>query len=414
MSALSQFLLNNKQSFLADLSSNQGEGWTIVMGNEAGDLDSCASALAFSYLSTTLDHTCTIALIQTPRVDLYLRPENLLAFQLAHLDPHNTDLLTIDDITPSLPLSALRTSYVLVDHNIINPEFLTNPDTDPAQDARVKAIFDHHDDDHHHESASPRIIRGPKSVAGPAGSCASVITDYFHTHFPSSLTSLSAWSDVATLLLSAIAIDTSGLKKGGKAEHIDHTAGKFLYPTSAFGTLSVSSDRSLNAESKSIPDLTKILSQRKRAVSELSGRDLLRRDYKVYNYLTKSSSHVRVGLSTVPMSLEAWLERDRAGKFWADQNAWIAERKLAVSGVLCTFKTGGEHKREMLLVFSPTPSPEFKTHLCEGLEAVMTPDLVGRKLEGLEGERAQAWEQRNVEVTRKQVEPAIKVIIQGS
>jgi hypothetical protein len=36
MSTLSAFLANNKQTFLADLTSKHGEGWTIVMGNEAG------------------------------------------------------------------------------------------------------------------------------------------------------------------------------------------------------------------------------------------------------------------------------------------------------------------------------------------------------------------------------------------
>ncbi|KAF8607359.1 DHH phosphoesterase [Ceratobasidium sp. AG-I] len=418
MSTLSQFLLDKKQAFLADLSSNQGEGWTIVMGNEAGDLDSCASALAYSYLSTTLDQTRTIALIQTLRADLHLRPENELAFQFAHLDPDNANLLTTDDITSSLPLPTLRTSFVLVDHNTINPKFLNNPQTDPTQEDRVKAIFDHHDDDHHHQSASPRIIREPEPVAGSAGSCTSIIADYFHTRFPqaSSITPHSAWSDVATLLLSAIAIDTNGLKAGGKAQEVDRTSSDFLYPISAFGALSISGDGTSNPESKTIPDLTKILSHRKGDVSGLPGQDLLRRDYKEYNYTTTNASQVRVGLSTVPMSLNKWLKRDGAATFWADQDAWIAKRELAVSGVLCAFETKEkEHKREMLLVFSSNASTALEGQLYAGLEGNAGLDVVRRDLDGLvEGKRARAWEQRKAQATRKQIEPAIKAIIQGS
>ncbi|KAF8593074.1 DHH phosphoesterase, partial [Ceratobasidium sp. AG-I] len=361
MSALSQFLLKNKQSFLADLSSKQGEGWTIVMGNEAGDLDSCASALAHSYLSTTLDHKPTIALIQTPRVDLYLRPENLLAFQLAHLDLNSADLLTMDDLPSPLSISAPRASFALVDHNTINPNFLVNPETDPTQDARVNAIFDHHKDERNHLSASP------------PGSCASLIIEYYRARFPpsSSITPQSAWSDAATLLLSAIVIDTNGLKvkEGAKAQPVDHAAAEFLYPISAFGALSAA-DGTPNPEKQTIPDLTDVLTQRKRAVEKLSGRDLLRRDYKEYNYLTTNSSRVRIGLSTVPLSLDDWLERDKAAKFWADQDAWIKERELTVSGVLCTFRTKkkNKHKREMLLVFSPGASPALEAQLYAGLE----------------------------------------------
>ncbi|KAG8683754.1 Exopolyphosphatase, partial [Ceratobasidium sp. 395] len=224
MSTLSAFLLNNKKLFLADISSNQGEGWTIVMGNEAGDLDSCASAIAHSYLSTTLDNTRTVALIQTPRADLALRPENLLAFQLAHLDSNHADLLTLDDIMSSIQLSKLRTSFALVDHNRLLPKFITEgPD-------RVTAIFDHHEDEKQHTNANPRTI-------SMTGSCASIVADHYRDRFPSN----EAIPDVASLLLSAIVIDTSGLKKkedGGKADATDLAASKSLYPLSRFGTIS--------------------------------------------------------------------------------------------------------------------------------------------------------------------------------
>ncbi|KAG8744535.1 Exopolyphosphatase [Ceratobasidium sp. 414] len=406
MSTLSAFLLNNKQSFLANISSNRGEGWTIVMGNEAGDLDSCTSAIAHSYLSTTLDNTRTIALIQTPRVDLALRPENLLAFQLAHLDPNRNDLLTIDDITTSIPLSNLRTSFVLVDHNRLLPKFITE-----GAD-RVTAIFDHHADEKQHTNANPRII-------SPTGSCASIIASHFQSRFPSN----GVTTDVTSLLLSAILVDTGGLKKkedGGKADATDLAASKFLYPLSRFGVMSTTGQAS--TESKTIPDLTELLFEAKRTISHLSGRDLLRRDYKEYEFgLPGTGNFTRVGLSTVPMALDDWIERDGSAKFWSDQAQWISERSLTFSGVLTTFRTKKKqkHKREMLAVF---PSAEgavadaptgLEKKLYESIEADEVLDAERRDLEGIEGRRARAWEQRNGKATRKQVAPAIKAIIEG-
>lgn len=65
--ALSAFLAANRAQFLSDIAKDKAKSWTIVMGNEAGgaiivisftnictnpspDLDSVASAIAYSFL----------------------------------------------------------------------------------------------------------------------------------------------------------------------------------------------------------------------------------------------------------------------------------------------------------------------------------------------------------------------------
>ncbi|QRV98971.1 hypothetical protein RhiJN_26990 [Ceratobasidium sp. AG-Ba] len=405
--SLSQFLRNNKQAFLEDIKSNQGEGWTIVMGNEAGDLDSCASAIGASYLSAKLDNTRAIALIQTSRADLALRPENILAFEFAHLDPSHTDLLTLDDVTASISLFDLRTSFALVDHNRLLPKFAADGED------RVTAIFDHHENEGKHAKANPKIIN-------TAGSCASIVADYYRSRFPTD----EAIPDVASLLLSAIVIDTSGLKTkedGGKAEDADLIASKFLYPLSRFGSISTTGQAS--TESKTIPDLSEVLSDAKLAVSHLPGRDLLRRDYKEYEFGSESAGNfARVGLSTVPMGLEDWIERDGATKFWADQAQWVKERGLTFSATLTTFrsKKKQKHKREMLVVFSSVKDGAvadaptgLEKKLYGGIESNEELDAEQMDLEGIEGRRARAWEQKNKKATRKQVAPAIKAIVEG-
>ncbi|QRV98972.1 hypothetical protein RhiJN_26991 [Ceratobasidium sp. AG-Ba] len=401
MSTLSTFLINNKQAFLADLKSKQGKGWTIVMGNEAG-----GNAIAISYLSTKIDNTHTIALIQTSRADLVLRPENVLAFKFAHLDPSHNDLLTLDDITTSTPLLSLHTSFALVDHNRLLPRFAAD------EEDRVTAIFDHHEDERMHLSAKPRIIT-------TTGSCASTIVDYYRSWFALD----EAISDIASLLLCAIVTDTSGLKAkkdGGKAEDTDLIASKFLYPLSRFGSISPTGKAS--TESKTIPDLTEVLLFAKRGVSHLSGRDLLRRDYKEYEFGSESTrEYTRVGLSTVPMGLEDWIERDGAKGFWVDQAQWIDERGLTFLGVLTTFRTKKQkHKREILFVFPSAKEEAVKDTLTrlekklyDSIEANKVLDAERMKLEGIKKRRARAWKQKNKKATRKQVAPAIKAIIEG-
>ncbi|KAJ1301146.1 hypothetical protein OPQ81_003558 [Rhizoctonia solani] len=412
MSTLSTFFANNKKAFLDELSSNKGEGWTIVMGNEAGDLDSCASALAHSYFATILDHKRTIALIQTPRADLSLRAENLLAYELAHLDKNGSDLLTIDEITASVQLEDLLTSYALVDHNKLLPKFLAK-EGPLASTERVTSIFDHHEDERAHLEANPRIIH-------PAGSCASILTDYFKPRLPPSPTLGDAITDVYSLLLSAIMIDTSGLKDNGKTTEYDTTAADFLYPHTPFGAPSIAGGEP-NKERKTMSELASLLVDSKRDVSHLSGHDLLRRDYKEFEWNNSNGSLVRVGLSTVPMGLKHWIERDGKDKFWAAQDAWIKERNLDVSGVLTTFRTRtkNKHKREMLLVFPQTEQVAdaptgLELKLYTGIESNSDLGAEAKDIPGIEGRRARAWEQTQKQATRKQIAPVFKAIIEAS
>ncbi|CAE6408478.1 unnamed protein product [Rhizoctonia solani] len=412
MSALSTFLINNKKAFLNDLTSNQGEGWTIVMGNEAGDLDSCASALAHSYLSTILDHKRTVALIQTPRADLSLRAENLLAFDFAHLAKNNSDLLTIDEITASTKLEDLRSSYALVDHNKLLPKFLAK-EGPLASAERVTAIFDHHQDELAHRNANPLIIY-------PAGSCASIVTDYFKPRLPPAPTPGDAIIDVFTLLLTAITIDTSGLKDHGKTTESDTAAADYLYQHTPFGRATTEGGGP-NKERKTLSELADILVDSKRDVSRLSGHDLLRRDYKEFEWHDSKGALVRVGLSTVPMGLKHWIERDGKKQFWDDQEAWIKERSLAVSGVLTTFRTRtkNKHKREMLLVFPQTEQVAdaptgLELKLYTGIESDTKLGAEPKDIPGIESKRAKAWEQTEKQATRKQIAPAIKAIVEAS
>ena len=378
------------------------------------DLDSIASAIAYSYLTP---HKPTIALIQTARQDLSLRAENLYAFDLSKLSPIHDDLFTIDDL-PIVP-AELKCNFALVDHNSLLLPWRRS-------DAKVIGIIDHHDDEGKHPDANPRAI------AVPLGSAASLVTQTFKDSWTPADAANAPPPELATLLLSAIYIDTAGLK-GSKAEDLDHASAAFL---EAHDT----NDPSFGGKKNSVfrVETTKELKSRKTSVAHLSSRDLLRRDYKQYVFSTNDENPIIVGLSTVPLGLKQWLKRDPAG-FRASLESWATEHKLDVLGVLTTYNSAhkGNHRRELLILVGGDPTSGHGQNtvaeavanaLVEGLESNSVIDLERVELNGdfeaIEGELGdhvhakhagyvRLWKQRNTDATRKAIAPIFRTILEN-
>ncbi|TFK75695.1 DHH phosphoesterase [Pluteus cervinus] len=370
--AVQQFLSSAKERYLRDIaeSPTKGAEWTVVMGNEAGDLDTVASSVAYAYLYAKLHNTPTIPLIQTARSDLHLRAENLQALTFSGFSSNSSDLLTIDDLPSASPFPSHK--FALVDHNHLGSIFSQN-----NPQATIVAVVDHHADEGlYGSSATPRVIT-------PAGSCASHVAVLFEAS-ASKLEPKNIPVELGSLLLTAILIDTNGLKPGGKALHPDIVATRYLLPRSNLSSsisaelrealLSASSppasgstlapDLGNTASDEehqkelfglaSIKELNKVLSDKKEDVSHLSGRDLLRRDYKEYshpiNWLSPSPPEastpvVLAGLSTVPVPLTTTVWDKPEKTLLKDADSWMAERGLTVLGVLTSFKEK-EKKRE--------------------------------------------------------------------
>ncbi|KAF8513548.1 DHH phosphoesterase [Hysterangium stoloniferum] len=409
---LSNFLRQNREKYLEALKTGKSKEWTVVVGNEAGDLDTAASSIAYSYIASTFVRQPSIALLQTPRTDLPLRAENLYAYELARLSPNKQELLCIDDIPSNSLSQVLNSSFALVDHNRLPPRFIPETGSPP----RVVAVIDHHDDEGLYPDADPRVI------AVPVGSCSSLVTRHFMPLWEKATTPPPP--EVATLLLSAILIDTHGLQAGNKAVEIDHSAANFLLPRSTFA---LASSNSFDG-----PDLLGIintLGQRKGEVSHLSSRDLLRRDYKEYTIASSSKSY-KVGIATVPLNLNLWVEKDSSPGFWNSMDAWILERELDTLGVLCTYRSAkeGKHKRQMIWIVADGRE-SLRKALWKGLEENdelrlqvknMKEQKLSKDIEMHDGDIrtdasavARIWKQKNARVTRKMVAPLVKSIIEA-
>ncbi|PBK81894.1 DHH phosphoesterase [Armillaria gallica] len=398
--ALQHFLEHTKRHYLSDIeeSRENADEWLMVMGNEAGDLDSIASSIGFAWLSS-LSNT-TIPYIQIDKEDLALRAENLYALQLAGIDNPQEQLLLPNNLASYTPFPSTR--FGLVDHNRLGSPFVSDA-------ARVEAVIDHHEDEHlYADTADPRIVT-------PAGSCSSHVANLCPFNLP---------QEIATLLLCAILIDTNGLKPGGKAVQADRDAVLRLLPLARLDLPPSFSSANTDGlhDIPSIISLSTTLATKKADVSHLSPRDLLRRDYKEYTFTLHwhpDKPTVKAGLSTVPLQLKDWGSK---GKLFRESQAYMQARELHVLGVLTTFKkpkkSGKEkmkHCREMAwIVLSDTGLTE---RLWQGLEEdqeIRVEKHKKFKTGKLPGDaNIRVYKQGNAGATRKATAPLLKRILES-
>uniref|UniRef100_A0A3Q2CWP5 Prune exopolyphosphatase n=1 Tax=Cyprinodon variegatus TaxID=28743 RepID=A0A3Q2CWP5_CYPVA len=140
-----------------------GPGVHVVLGNEACDVDSMVSALAFAYFlfRTAGGDPPVLPLLNIRQSELVLRSDNLFLLRRTGLSP---DLLLFRD---QLDLRALHTAgrlrLTLVDHNVL-------PSSDADLEGAVVEVLDHHQLE---RKASPSC---PVTVE-MVGSCATLVTE---------------------------------------------------------------------------------------------------------------------------------------------------------------------------------------------------------------------------------------------
>lgn len=401
-SNLSEFLREQRSGYLQAKGQGdaQNDRWMISLGNEAGDLDSLASAVAYAWYATHHLREPTVPLLQTPRADISLRAENLYALDFSGVDPSH--LLTGDELPTD---AAPAEKYALLDHNTLAGRFAA------YERVRVVAIIDHHEDEKHHPDASPRIIEVP------TGSCSSLVARLIKKEWPEGMSRA-----VARLLLSAILIDTGGLKAGGKAEVADREIAPFLLERAELAGVSVGTVMDTKGV-RGEKELTEILEAKKDSVDHLGPRDLLRRDYKEYRFVPSWNAEgtLVVGLASVPRSVKAITGGDENGGrvLGAACVAWLQEKGLDMLGVLTSWKDKGKRRREMMWVVRDDKG--VKRRLWKGLEGSEVLRLErkeGQKyVDGLEegvgkGLKTRIYEQGNGHATRKVTAPLIKGIIE--
>ena len=328
----------------------------VVMGNEAADLDSMASAVLYGFLKSKVDQDPShlyLPFAPIPKEDFKLRTEAVYLFKEAGVGQES--LAFQGEIDLQRLQSEGRLALILMDHNKLGKDFA-------AYEGVVEEIIDHHKDEGAYPQARVRKIE-------PVGSTCTLVTEEY---FQLALQLLSRRE--ALLLLGTILLDTVNLDpKAGRVTPKDtEVAGKLkplidLEPNTLFETLQ----------------------REKFNVDALQTADLLRKDYKEYTV-----GKVRYGMSTVLISLESWQKKDPHLQQELEQ--YRNHRNLNLLLVMIAY-TEPKFQRELVVV---AESPNLITSLVEYL------NTKGAQLSplGFPGGYAQG----NAEYSRKKLQPLVQ------
>ncbi|KAK7991160.1 hypothetical protein PG990_015440 [Apiospora arundinis] len=318
----SEWSRENKRQFLIDWQNDRSSDWTIVQGNEGGDLDSMTSALTWAYhLSHSTQNSShpikAIALLQTPTDALDLRPENKLALDNSKMSSGHSDLLTLDELPedPDTLAEAIK-GIVIVDHPVPLRKWRKAP---------ILSIFDHHKDSGAGQDAKPRVF---EKVA----SCTTLVARQMLDELEALPEEYHMPHELLELILSAIAIDSGGLD--GATEEDRKVAERVLKR---------SNWRESDLYDK-MGDLSKELKSAKKDLDHLGLRDLLRRDWKgdLVDTPSPRTPTVSLGFSSIPYSMDQQINKTEFGElfdWFAVEAAWTAQVGADISVALNKYKT---------------------------------------------------------------------------
>lgn len=325
----SEWSRETKRQFLIDWQADRSSEWTVVQGNEGGDLDSMAAALTWAYhlqhsTANSTNHVKAIALLQTPADALDLRPENKLALHNSLMSSGHSDLLTLDEL-PEDPqtLSKDIKGIVIVDHPVPLRKWSNAP---------ILSMFDHHKDNGAGAHAHPRIF---ETVA----SCTTLVARQMLDELEELPQEYHLPHELLELILSAISIDSKGLKEATDADR--ETAERVLRRSNW-------QDADLDAKMEQLDDK---LGDAKKDLDHLGVRDLLRRDWKgdLVDTPSPRTPTVSLGFSSIPYSFEDQIKKTEFGElfsWFAIEAAWTAQVGADISVALNKYKIRDENGKK--------------------------------------------------------------------
>lgn len=394
---------------MVDWQAGKASEWTIVMGNEGGDLDSMTAALTWAYhLGHSTENTShpirAIALLQTPSHALDLRPENKLALDNSQMTPGHEDLLTADEL-PEDPetLSKKLNGIVLVDHGSPLRKW---------SNAKILSIFDHHKDRDTAPDADPRVFE-------VVASCTTLVARQMLDELEKLDQEYHMPHELLELILSAIAIDSGGLTSD-KTKKTDIETSKRILARSAWAKKDLEDV---------MEDLDDELSSAQKDIGGFDLRDLLRRDWKgdLIDTPSPRTPTVSLGFASIPFSMdEQILKTDFAELFdwFAVHAAWTAETGVDISITLNKYKKhykDGEKEKLREIVLTVRDDVRIDQEQADSLFELVKHALENNK-EGIELEpwhradelsaRQMVWVHRSG-AGRKVIRPIVEEAVMG-
>jgi exopolyphosphatase len=140
--------MQSLQEYIISAKNNIATSQLVILGNEAADLDSMASSIAYGYLCQQITPERTILpVMPIPRADFVLRTEAVYVFNEAGINID--DVVFMDEVNLDTVLESAN--IVLVDHNKIAVNL-------EKYGHKITGVVDHHKDEGLYLDAIPRII----------------------------------------------------------------------------------------------------------------------------------------------------------------------------------------------------------------------------------------------------------------
>ncbi|KAL6076343.1 Exopolyphosphatase [Balamuthia mandrillaris] len=317
IAGLNAFLAKGKETLLAALSSSSSSStpsplprcFHLVMGNRASDLDSMVSSLLHAFFRSLYPlPSCKeegphvyLPVFNIPREELAFRTESVWLFRQAGLELPSVlfvDEVDLSSLLSSFEKAGIKVRFVMTDHNKLEKGQTQFADV-------VEEIVDHHEDEGLY---GPSVQR---RVIAKVGSACTLVAEELLQEEGAAETLL---DDVlAKLLAGTIALDTVDFNPNA-GRCTDRDIQVFSSLKQRFSSSSSSS--SLPA----FDALAQHLQKAKFDVSSLTSNQLLRKDYKEWDFeLAPSLSHLLpssttkkklvVGISSFGQSVEQWFKR---------------------------------------------------------------------------------------------------------
>ncbi len=354
---LNHFLFNSKFTL------NKKGSVCFVTGNEASDLDSMASSVAYAYLLETMnndDDIIYIPLMNIPREDFKLRTEAVYLFGEAGIQTDNllfTDEINIEEIGKSGKLK-----FILVDHNRISKTFEKYSDL-------VIEVIDHHADENIYDESIKTIE--------PVGSTATLIAEKMiekNNNIPD--------SNIALLLTGTILLDTVNFNPDAKRTTLkDRKMAELMLKN-----FSMDKDQ-----------LFEKLQFEKFNTSSLSTKDLLRKDYKEWVMGGK-----KCGFSSALLSVEKWLEKD--SNIIDSSSGYCKSKNLDILFIMIAY-TSPVFTRELILYSEESGLKDRIISYMQDKDLQLM-EMTSASIP--EDRRADFFSQGNAAYSRKKLQPVIQ------
>jgi len=339
---------------------------TVVMGNEACDLDSGVSAICLAFHLHQQSHNqLVLPLLNIPEEDFPLKTELVYCLEKVGIKQENLIFTNLIDLSKIAKLS-----LVLVDHNI-----LTNQN--PCLEQAVIEVLDHH------------VLERPdnentKIVVERVGSCATLVAEKIFQENPQFDN-----SDVLTLLLQTILLDTVLLSESAKKV----TAKDITFAHKIEAILG-----QVNRE-----EMYNSVQAAKDKIDHLSVYQLLKRDLKSVN-----ENKIKICLSAIPRLVHQLCTEEST---WEHLSTFCTDQGCDAALLLGYSINQGSITRDML-VYSKISNQSLFTVLTDGLQSADNGLQLTRSSIPVDVEaNIQYYKQGNGAASRKVILPAVKDIV---